>query len=453
LSGTARRQPPRREPCQRSAVNAIIRPDLGRSQLSVRCTRGKISVRDSAPPHPERALKSPNTKNSTSPKLVRWNHLPHGPLSLEIVARIKHRDQSETGQEVKQKYLRERLGLLDVEEHDEYINRVAADLKRELRICRDVYRDYLLTFNNKSVTAKARVTLDFAVAPMASARLREEIIVYVQHVGINDLMFAVLFWRLSDKLLMHPNFVSEWLEIGNVVRGLIPDTCFQELKEASSREISSLAAGPFGDPAETFERLVINLPGGAALKPNVIWDHRNILLGYELRRLWDFVFHEICDQHAAIDCEEHSNVALALIALNPFERVAGRLFYEASETYLTRVPDGVFTRMGRQLDKEHISLADNLDARGREILKHLGRQGKPIATWEIALADKSNREFVPEKTATRDEATTLKQFGTLSRCAKRAFYEAKEAYRQALERVYEQRVPAPIKINPFESKL
>ena len=69
-----------------------------------------------------------------------------------------------------------------------------------------------------------------------------------------------------------------------------------------------------------------------------------------------------------------------------------------------------------------------------------------------ALADKSEHEFLPEKTATRDEATTLKQFGTLSRCAKRAFYQAKDAYQQALERVYEQRVPAPIKKNPFELK-
>lgn len=67
--------------------------------------------------------------------------------------------------------------------------------------------------------------------------------------------------------------------------------------------------------------------------------------------------------------------------------------------------------------------------------------------------DKNEREFLPEKTKTRDEATKLKQFGTLSRCAKRAFYQAKDAYHLALERVYEQRVPGSIKMNPFESKL
>jgi hypothetical protein len=81
--------------------------------------------------------------------------------------------------------------------------------------------------------------------------------------------------------------------------------------------------------------------------------------------------------------------------------------------------------MGRELDGKHISLADNLDPKGREILKHLERQGKSITSWEIALADRSVRSFLPERAATRDEATALKQFGTLSRCAKRAFYQAR----------------------------
>ena len=62
---------------------------------------------------------------------------------------------------------------------------------------------------------------------------------------------------------------------------------------------------------------------------------------------------------------------------------------------------------------------------GTSSLKHLERQGKSITSWEIALADRSVRSFLPERTATRDEATALKQFGTLSRCAKRAFYQAR----------------------------
>ena len=353
-----------------------------------------------------------------------------------------------------QKYLQEGLKRLRQEEHDDYINCVGADLKRELRICRDVYRDYLKGINKKSSTAKARVALDFAVAPMASRRLREEIIIYVRSLGVDDMLFAALFFRLFDRFTSHPNFNPEWLPIEKVTQSLVPDSCFQELKEATSREIGSLATGPFGDPAQPFEHLVISLPGpGPEWKPNTIWDHRNLLLGYELWRLWDLVFREICDQHAAIDGEEQSNVALALIELNPFERLAGRMFYEASETDVTRVPDDVFISMGRQLDKEHILLADYLDAKGREILKHLGRQGKPTTSWETALADKLPRAFLPEKAVTRDGETKVTQFGTLSRCAKRAFYQAKDAYQQALERVYEQRVPAPIKKNPFESRL
>ena len=404
------------------------------------------------PPHLERALKLANTKRSSS-GAVRWEHLPHDALALEISSRISHREAFNTDLEGVQKYLLEGLKRLVREEHDEYINCVSADLRRDLRICRDVYRDYLKGINNKSFTAKARVALDFAIAPMASRRLREEVIVYVRGVGVDDLMFAVLFCRLADRVLMDPNFVPEWLELRNVVRGLVPDTVFQELKGATSREISSLAAGPFGEPAQPFERLVGLEGRECEWLPNAIWDYRNLLLGYQLWRLWHFVFHEICDQHAAIDCEEQSNVALALITLNPFERLAGRMFYEASETDVTRVPDDVFISMGRELDGKHISLADNLDAKGREILKHLGRQGKSITSWEIALADKSARSFLPERAKTRNEATTLKQFGTLSRCAKRAFYQAKDAYQQALKTVYERRIPAPIKKNPFKSRL
>jgi len=400
------------------------------------------------------ALKPLSTKRSSASVPVRWEHLPHDELTLEIKSRISYRQAHLTDLEVTQQYLRERLKLLILPEHDEYINCVAANLNRELRICRDVYRDYLKVINKKSQTAKARVALDFAVAPTASKRLRDEINVYVRSVGVDDLMFALLFYRLADRLIMHPNFTPAWIELGNVVRSLVPDTCLQELKEVTSREIRTLAAGPFGDPAQPFERLVVSLDGNPPKwVPNAIWDHRNTLLGYELWRLWDFVFHEICDQHAAIDCEEHSNIALALIALNPFDRLAGRMFYEASEEDVTRVSADVFTSMGRELDRKQISLADNLDPKGKEILKHLQRQGKSITSWEIALADKSERLFLPERAATRDEATTLKQFGTLSRCAKRAFYQAKDAYQRALERVYEQRIPAPIKKNPFESRL
>jgi hypothetical protein len=399
-------------------------------------------------------LKSSDRRKSISPKLVRWNHLPHGPLALEMLTRIKHRDASQADQEVKQKYFRERLKLLEREEHDAYINNVAADLKRELRICRDVYRDYLLTVNKKSITAKARAALDLAVAPMACRRLREEIILYVRHVGVGDLMFAALYCRLMDRLVMHPNFEPEWLPIEKVISGLVPDSVFQELKDATSREIGRVATGPFADPAEPFERWVIPLQReDVKWIPNTIWDYRNTLLGYQLCRLWEFVFHEICDQHAAIDCEEQSTVALALMALSPFERLAGRMFYEASGTGLKYIPDGVFIRMGKQLDREHILLADNLDARGREILRYLSRQGKPMASWEIALSDKHERAFLPDKATTRAEETTLRQFGTLSRCAKRAFYRAKEAYQQALDKIYEQRVPAAIKKNPFEATL
>ncbi len=399
-------------------------------------------------------LKPVNMKRSSAPGPVRWEHLPHDALTLEINSRIADREAHRTDLEVAKNYLGERLKRLKVPEHNDYVNCVAADLKRELRICRDVYRDYLKTINKKSATAKARVALDFAVAPRASKRLREEVLIYVRSVGVDDLMFAVLFYRLADRLLTYADIDSEWLELGTIVSFLVPDSCFQELKEVTSREITRLTAGPFGDPVQPFDRLVFDWKMGVGKSiPNAIWDHRNMLLGCELWRLWDLVFHEICDQHAAIDLAEHSNIALALIALSPFESLAGKMFYEAMETDGTRVPDDVFIGMGRALDENHISLADNLDANGREILRHLGRKGRSMKSWELALADKGVRSFLPESAATRVEAVTLKGFGTLNRSVKRAFYRAKDAYQRALERVYEERVPAAIKKNPFESRL
>ena len=122
-----------------------------------------------------------------------------------------HRESFEADAEVNREHFSGRLKLLNSKDHQHYINQVAIDLKRELRICRDVYRENLRTVNNKSITTKARVALDFAVAPMASRRLREETIVYVRHVGVSDLMFAVLFYRLAERLVTHPNFVPEWL--------------------------------------------------------------------------------------------------------------------------------------------------------------------------------------------------------------------------------------------------
>lgn len=262
-------------------------------------------------------------------------------------------------------------------------------------------------------------------------------------------MFAALFYRIFGRLTRHPNFDPHWIAMPKVVQFLIPDTCFQELKDAKSRQLSFVAQGPFGDPAEPFQVVYMNR-GEVGLKPNTIWDFRNQLIGCELWRLWDFVFREICDQHAAIDCEEKSNVALALIALSPFDRLAGRMFYEASESYITRVPNEFFMKMGRQLDEQRIGLFENLDTGGREIVRHLGRQGKPINSWEGALADRRELKFLPPNPKSRTEATTLKEFGTLSGCAKRAFYRAKDSYSDVLEMIYEQRVPASMRSNPFQ---
>jgi hypothetical protein len=101
-----------------------------------------------SPGHAKRRLRALDTKNSLSkPSIVRWNHLPHEALSLEIDARIVRREPSEADAEVTREHLRGLLKLLEPTDHEAYVNRVAADLKRELRICRDVYRDILSPYS------------------------------------------------------------------------------------------------------------------------------------------------------------------------------------------------------------------------------------------------------------------------------------------------------------------
>jgi hypothetical protein len=116
------------------------------------------------------ALKPVNTKRSSASVPVRWDHLPHDELALEISSRISHRQAHLTDLEVAQKYLRERLKLLILPEHDDYINCVAADLKRELRICRDVYRDYLKVINKKSATDEATTLKQFGTLSRCAKR-------------------------------------------------------------------------------------------------------------------------------------------------------------------------------------------------------------------------------------------------------------------------------------------
>ncbi len=383
-------------------------------------------------------------------KSIRWEHLPHDALFLEVRSRIARRDSSTADREVRVQYLSEQLKILDLEVHDEYINHVAAELKRELRICRDVYCEYLATINKRSMTAKARVALDYATAPLASRRLREEVLFYLRQVGMTDVMFSVLFYRLFSLMVNHPNFGEDWIRMENVVDSLISERCFQELKNATPRQIDALVRGPFGNPVEPFQSLVFVFPSDIEERPNSIWDHRNMLVGYELWRLWDFVFREICDQHAAIDCEEKSVLAQALIELDVFERTAGRMFYEASQNAMSHIPDHLFLKMGEQLDKQGIGITDHLGTRGEEILKQMGRQGQPIRSWAEALSDKRERKFLPAKATNRSEATTLKNFGTLSRAAKRAFYRAKDSYQAALDKVYDRRVQPSIHHNPFQ---
>ena len=78
--------------------------------------------------YPERALKSARRKKQFASQPVRWHHLPHEALSLEIGSRINLREANHTDLDVALQYLRDRLEWLELAEHDDYINCVAAEL-------------------------------------------------------------------------------------------------------------------------------------------------------------------------------------------------------------------------------------------------------------------------------------------------------------------------------------
>src|ERR1700687_3930389 len=89
--------------------------------------------------------------------LVRWSDLPHERLSSKIAQAVAYRLPQEAHYEIQLRELAARLPELQEEDHREYVRLVSAEINRELRICRDTYRRYLATLNNKSRTAKWEV--------------------------------------------------------------------------------------------------------------------------------------------------------------------------------------------------------------------------------------------------------------------------------------------------------
>src|SRR5439155_109141 len=134
-----------------------------------------------------------NPRPSRQFKRVRWDELKHAWLYSEIERAVADRRPSEARDEVELRELTKRLPEMQAAEHRKYTSLVVAEMKRELRICRDEYHKYLERINAESRTAKWKVALEFEVAPRASRRLSQEATAYLRDAHVDETVFDFLF--------------------------------------------------------------------------------------------------------------------------------------------------------------------------------------------------------------------------------------------------------------------
>jgi hypothetical protein len=365
--------------------------------------------------------------------LVRWSDLPHERLSSEIAQAVAYRLPQEAHYEIQLRELAARLPELQEEDHREYVRLVSAEINRELRICRDTYRRYLATLNNKSRTAKWEVALNFAVAPRASQRLRREICAYLRDAKVEpwiveffleyNVGYVVPLGNMEVKTPEEPS-------VEQVICSCVPRWAFQNLKRRFKRE-SFIVGGRFAKP-HVFRCAISYRAKGDDI--SMLYEANEIWLS-QAGHMWDNVLHEIVAQQVQIDLEERSDAMAAVEVLSLFDRIAGSLYAEASERYTT-IPDGVWADMGAKIDSAGISVEDALEPEGKKVLKDLAKQKIFITTWEESLVCDSDFGVLDSKIIV---GGNVKYRGILSRHAKRAFYRARDKYRKVLEHVYEKR--------------
>jgi hypothetical protein len=364
---------------------------------------------------------------------VRWSDLPHHRLSSEIAQTVAYRLPQEAHYEFQLQELTARLPELREEDHSEYVRLVSAEINRELRICRDTYRRYLASLNNKSRTAKWEVALNFAVAPRASERLRQEVCASLRDTKVKPTIVEFFLADNAGILVPFGNLEVQTPQepsIEKVICSCVPRCAFQNLKQRFKRE-SFIVGGEFAKP------YVLRRAMSHRVKDNdisMLYDANEIWIS-QAGRMWDSVLYEIVAQQVQIDLEERSDAIAALEVLSRFDRTAGPLYAEVNERFTT-IPDGVWADIGAKIDRARISLAETLEPEGKKILRDLAKQKMFISTWEEALVCDSDFDLLESKIVVRGN---VKYRGMLSRHAKRAFYRARDKYRNVLEHVYEKR--------------
>jgi hypothetical protein len=369
----------------------------------------------------------PETRERSRRRLVRWNDLPHGRLSAEIDRDVAFRQPSEAHAELQLEELRPTLREVRGHNHRDYTRLISGEMVRELRICRDTYRDYLAKINDASRTAKWSVVLDFAVAPRASRRLRQEICAYLHHAEVRPLVVEILFAYGGRLVMTEHGIECKERSIDDVVGALIPERSFEGLK-AQVKHSSFRVGGPFAR-LQFACGFSFGLRGDEILRlyrDNQFWIS-------QIGRMWDNILREIVAQQVQIDLEERSDALAAIETLSPFDGLAGRLYLEASDRYHT-IPDEIWKKIGSMLDASKLRIGRNLEPEGKKLLAKLARQGISVTKWEDALVCRDDYGLIERKKVT---ANRVKYCGMLNRHAKRAVYRARDKYRAVLDRVYE----------------
>jgi hypothetical protein len=368
---------------------------------------------------------------------VRWSDLPHERLSSEIARTVAYRLPQEAHYDLRIRELSERLPELHEEDHREYVRLISAEINRDLRICRDTYRTYLATLNNKSRTEKGRVALNFAVAPRASQILRREICAYLRATKLEPWIVEIFLAHNVGVLVPLGNMEVQTPRepsIEEFIRSCVPNSEFQNLKKRFKRE-SFIVGGRFAKPHVLRCAISYGVNGDDLPMLYELYDANEIWIS-QAGRMWDNVLHEIVAQEVQIDLEERSDAMAAVEVLSLFDRCAGPLYAEAGERYTT-IPDVVWADMGAKIDRAGTSLEETLEPEGKKVLRDLARQKIFISTWEEALVCDSDFGVLESKIIVRGN---VKYRGMLSRHAKRAFYRARDKYRKVLEHVYEKRI-------------
>jgi hypothetical protein len=247
------------------------------------------------------------THKSSNHQNVPWGELPHHRLSSEIAHRVAYRPPFEANNELRLRELTTRLPQLRAEEHEEYSRLVSADIIHELRICRDVYREFLATLNNKSRTAKWGVGLDYAVAPRASHRLRQELCAYLHATQVDPHVIEILFsYGGRIRLTKCGVEIREARSIEEVIGAIIGEDSFQDLKRQLERN-SFPQGGPFSRPQFACG-FYLGLHGGEILE---MYQRGQVWIS-QAGRMWDNVLREIIAQQVQINLEERSNALAAL---------------------------------------------------------------------------------------------------------------------------------------------